>query len=52
MSQVGFSLYMDMLDEAVKALKAGKELSLENITAKQTEVDLKIAALIPDDYIF
>jgi len=52
MSQVGFSLYMDMLDEAVKALKEGKELSLDNITAKQTEVDLKIAALLPDDYIF
>jgi len=52
MSQVGFSLYMEMLDQAVIALKDGKEPSLDNITAKQTEVDLRIAALIPDDYIF
>ncbi|WP_448554535.1 transcription-repair coupling factor [Thalassotalea montiporae] len=52
MSQVGFSLYMEMLDEAVAALKAGKEPSLENITAKQTEVDLRIPALLPEDYIF
>ncbi len=52
MSQIGFSLYMEMLDQAVLALKAGKELSLDNITAKQTEIDLRIAALIPEDYIF
>ena len=52
MSQVGFSLYMEMLDDAVAALKAGKEPTLENITAKQTEVDLRIPALLPEDYIF
>ena len=52
MSQVGFSLYMEMLDQAVAALKAGKEPSLDNITAKQTEIELRIAALIPEDYIF
>ncbi|WP_286266346.1 transcription-repair coupling factor [Thalassotalea atypica] len=52
MSQVGFSLYMEMLDQAVLALKAGKEPSLDNLTARQTEIDLRIAALIPDDYIF
>lgn len=52
MSQVGFSLYMEMLDHAVAALKEGKQLSLKQVTAKQTEVDLRIPALIPEDYIF
>ncbi len=52
MSQVGFSLYMEMLDAAVAALKEGKELSLEQVTKAQTEVDLRVPALLPDDYIF
>ena len=52
MSQVGFSLYMDMLDQAVKALKDGKQPSLDQVLSKQTEVDLRVPALLPDDYIF
>ncbi|MBL4940766.1 MAG: transcription-repair coupling factor [Colwellia sp.] len=52
MSQVGFSLYMEMLDHAVAALKEGKQLSLNQVTAKQTEIELRLPALIPEDYIF
>ncbi len=52
MSQVGFSLYMEMLDQAVKALKDGQQPSLEHVTARQTEIDLRVPALLPDDYIF
>ncbi|MDX2367479.1 MAG: transcription-repair coupling factor [Colwellia sp.] len=52
MSQVGFSLYMEMLDHAVEALKEGKQLSLSQVTAKQTEIELRLPALIPEDYIF
>ena len=52
MSQVGFSLYMEMLDQAVAALKEGKELTLDQVTRKQTEIDLRVASLIPDEYIF
>ncbi len=52
MSQVGFSLYMEMLDQAVAALKAGKQPSLDQVLAKQTEIDLRVPALLPDDYIF
>lgn len=52
MSQVGFTLYMEMLDAAVAALKDGKQLSLEQVMKTQTEVDLRVAALLPDDYIF
>ena len=52
MCQVGFSLYMEMLDQAVAALKEGKQLSLDQVMSNQTEVDLRIPALLPDDYIF
>ncbi|GHF97977.1 transcription-repair coupling factor [Thalassotalea marina] len=52
MSQVGFSLYMDMLDHAVNALKEGKQPSLDQVLSKQTEIELRVPALLPDDYIF
>ncbi|WP_417357793.1 transcription-repair coupling factor [Gallaecimonas pentaromativorans] len=48
---IGFDLYMDMLDEAVEALKAGKEPSLTGVLANQCEVDLRLPALLPGDYI-
>ena len=52
MSQVGFTLYMEMLDAAVEALKDGKSLTLDQVTKTQTEVDLRVPALLPEDYIF
>lgn len=48
---VGFSLYMEMLDRAVKALQAGKSLDVEPSLADSVEVNLRIPALIPDDYL-
>ena len=48
---IGFSLYMEMLEQAVQAMKEGKEPSLDDVLAAQTEVDLRIPALLPDDYI-
>jgi len=52
MCQVGFSLYMEMLDQAVAALKEGKQLSLDQVMSTQTEIELRVPALLPDDYIF
>ena len=52
MSQIGFSLYMEMLDQAVSSLKDGKELSLDQVMRNQTEIELRVPALLPDDYIF
>jgi len=49
---VGFTLFMEMLEQAVESLKQGKEPTLENILGQQTEVDLKLPALLPEDYIF
>ena len=51
MQTIGFSLYMEMLEQAVNALKNGKEPTLENLLQQQTEVDLKLPALLPDDFI-
>ncbi len=52
MSQVGFSLYMEMLDQAVASLKEGKQPSLDQVLARQTEIELRVPALLPEDYIF
>ncbi len=48
---VGFSLYMDMLERAVQAIKDGKEPDLEQATSNGAQVSLRIPALIPDDYL-
>ncbi|EKE82956.1 transcription-repair coupling factor [Idiomarina xiamenensis] len=48
---IGFTLYMDMLDDAVAALREGREPSLNGALSHKAEVDLRIAALLPDDYI-
>ncbi|WP_041523462.1 transcription-repair coupling factor [Gilvimarinus agarilyticus] len=48
---VGFSLYMDMLDRAVKAMRAGKEPNINQPLEDNTDVNLRIPALIPDDYL-
>jgi transcription-repair coupling factor (superfamily II helicase) len=50
-ASVGFTLYMDMLDQAVAALKDGREPSLDAVLATQTEIELRLPALLPDDYI-
>jgi len=51
-SSIGFNLYMEMLDQAIESLKSGKEPTLEHLLANQAEVELRIPALIPDDYIY
>ncbi|WP_261817108.1 transcription-repair coupling factor [Vibrio gallicus] len=48
---VGFTLYMEMLEQAVAALKEGKEPSLDDLLREQTEVELRIPALLPEDFI-
>ncbi|MEL0067081.1 MAG: transcription-repair coupling factor [Gammaproteobacteria bacterium] len=48
---VGFTMYMELLESAVQALKEGKEPSLQASLATQTEIDLSASSLIPEDYI-
>jgi len=48
---IGFSLYMEMLEEAITALKEGREPSLHQSLAAQTEIDIKVPVLIPEDFV-
>ncbi len=48
---IGYSLYMEMLDRAVKAIKEGKTPNLDRPLKEGTEINLHLPALIPDDYL-
>jgi transcription-repair coupling factor (superfamily II helicase) len=50
MLEVGFQLYSDMLNEAVKALKAGREPDLAAPLSSTTEINLHVPALLPSDF--
>jgi transcription-repair coupling factor (superfamily II helicase) len=50
MLEVGFQLYNEMLSEAVRSLKAGKEPDLLAPLQVTTEINLHAPALLPDDY--
>jgi transcription-repair coupling factor (superfamily II helicase) len=49
--QVGFSLYMEMLERAVQALKSGRIPELDRPLHHGPEVDLRAPALLPEDYL-
>lgn len=51
MESIGFSLYMELLENAVDALKEGREPSLEDLTNSQTDIELRMPSLLPDDFI-
>lgn len=50
-TKIGFSLYMDMLERAVKAIKAGKTPNLDKPLQQGCEINLRCPALIPDEYL-
>ncbi|MBE7940474.1 MULTISPECIES: transcription-repair coupling factor [Ramlibacter] len=50
MLEVGFQLYNEMLSEAVRSLKAGKEPDLLAPLSVTTEINLHAPALLPDGY--
>jgi len=53
MMEVGFQLYNDMLSEAVRALKSGREPDLLSPTgafSTNTDINLHAPALLPDAY--
>jgi transcription-repair coupling factor (superfamily II helicase) len=49
--EIGFTMYTELLERAVKALKSGKQPELDAPLDTGPEVDLQIAALIPEDYL-
>ncbi|HMN56471.1 MAG TPA: transcription-repair coupling factor [Ottowia sp.] len=50
MMEIGFQLYNEMLAEAVRALKAGKEPDLLAPMQAATDINLHAPALLPSDY--
>jgi len=50
MQEVGFGLYTEMLNAAVKSLKAGKEPDLSQPLSVTTEINLHAPALLPESY--
>lgn len=50
MQSIGFSLYMELLEQTVAALKSGKEPALKPVS-HAVEIDLQISALIPENYL-
>lgn len=51
MEAIGYSLYMQMLDRAVKAIREGRTPNIEAPLEQSVEVSLNLPALIPDDYL-
>ena len=49
-SAVGFQIYVDMIEQAVRSLKAGREPDLNAPLAVTTEINLHTPALLPNDY--
>ncbi len=48
--EIGFQMYTEMLNEAVKALKAGQEPDLTAPLGATSEIKLHVPALLPTDY--
>lgn len=49
--EIGFTLYTELLERAVEALKSGKQPELDAPMDVGPEVDLQAQALIPEDYL-
>ncbi|MDH7945110.1 transcription-repair coupling factor [Pseudohongiella sp. SYSU M77423] len=51
MQKIGFTLYTEMLDEAVKAMREGRTPNIDLVLQSGSEINLRVPALIPDDYL-
>ncbi len=49
--EVGFALYMELLERAVKAMQAGKAPELEKPLHHGPEIDLHVPSLLPESYL-
>ena len=48
---LGYTMYLDMLEQAVQAIKAGDDVDIESASKPHGEINLHLPALIPDDYL-
>jgi transcription-repair coupling factor (superfamily II helicase) len=50
-TEVGYALYTELLERAVKAIRSGRQPELDRPLDHGAEIDLGIPALIPTDYL-
>jgi transcription-repair coupling factor (superfamily II helicase) len=50
-TEIGFTLYAELLERAVKSLKSNQSIDFESPLMRASEVDFHIPALIPENYI-
>ena len=50
-SEIGFTLYSELLERAVKSLKSNQQLDDDQPLMRASEIDFHIPALIPEAYI-
>ncbi len=48
---IGFTLYMEMLERAVESIRKGEQPNLEQPLDHGAEINLRVPALIPDEYL-
>lgn len=51
MQAIGYSLYMEMLEKATKAIQKGKSPNFDQPLNLTADIILHLSALIPDDYL-
>ena len=51
METIGFTLYMEMLEQTVEALRRGEQPDTETPLSGGPEINLRVPALIPEDYL-
>ncbi len=50
-TEIGYTMYTDLLKRAVAALKSGKTPELDKPLHEGPEIELRVPALLPDDYL-
>jgi transcription-repair coupling factor (superfamily II helicase) len=51
MAEVGFTMYTELLERAIKSIRSGKLPDFDPSTRFGSDVELNIPALIPEDYL-
>src|SRR5579862_3613749 len=51
MTEIGLAMYLDMLEQAVKALREGRDPVIEQPLAADTEVELRLPVFLPEAYV-
>jgi transcription-repair coupling factor (superfamily II helicase) len=51
LTEIGLTMYLELLEQAVKALKEGREPVLDRPLAATAEVELRLPALLPESYV-